>query len=237
MRQIVLDTETTGLLVAQGHRIIEVGGVELIERRLTGKHFHRYINPQREIEAGALRVHGISEEFLADKPLFQAIVAELLEYLDGAELIIHNASFDIGFLDNELQLVGKQLPSLAKRHPVIDTLQLARQKHPGQPNNLDALCKRYRIANTQRTLHGALLDARLLAEVYLAMTGGQGSLFSEMATATQGKRKVVQQPVARSNQSFAVIMADSLELQVHQQRLQAIQKASGKCLWLEESQP
>ncbi|MGB6976465.1 MAG: DNA polymerase III subunit epsilon [Gammaproteobacteria bacterium] len=233
MRQIVLDTETTGLSVADGHRIIEMGGVELVGRRLTGKHFHRYINPQREIDAGALQIHGITQSFLADKPLFREILDELLVYLEGAELIIHNASFDISFLDYELQLAGKQLPSLAQKHSVIDTLQLARQKHPGQPNKLDALCKRYGVDNTERTLHGALLDARLLAEVYLAMTGGQGSLFEESALNPKVTRPTqIKQNIGRKRQPLTVIMADVVEEQAHQRQLAAIQKASGKCKWM-----
>jgi DNA polymerase-3 subunit epsilon len=231
--QIVLDTETTGLSVAAGHRIIEIGAVKLAGRRLTGDHFHAYINPQREIDAKALEIHGITQNFLADKPLFQEIVTELLAYLEGAELIIHNASFDIGFLDYELQLAGKQFPSLAQRHSVIDTLQLAREKHPGQPNNLDALCKRYHVDNTRRTLHGALLDARLLAEIYLAMTGGQGNLFEDKILNLKTARSTgIKQVVTDKRQPLAVIMANAAEEQAHQQRLTAIQKASGKCEWL-----
>jgi len=177
MRQVVLDTETTGLEVSLGHRIIEIGCIELLDRRVTGNHWHHYFNPEREIDAGAYDVHGISNEFLQDKPHFETLAEEFYEYVRGAELIIHNAAFDIGFLNHEMTLL--QAPHhqpLEEICRVLDTLLLARQKHPGQKNNLDALCKRYDIDNSQRSLHGALLDARILADVYLAMTGGQTSL-------------------------------------------------------------
>ena len=176
MRQIVLDTETTGLEVSLGHRVIEIGCVELINRRVTGNHWHHYFNPQREIDAGAFDVHGISNDFLQDKPRFAELASEFLDYVKGAELIIHNAPFDVGFLNHELSLPDSALPPLEENCGILDTLLLARQKHPGQKNNLDALCKRYDIDNSQRSLQGALLDARILADVYLAMTGGQTSL-------------------------------------------------------------
>jgi DNA polymerase-3 subunit epsilon len=176
MRQIVLDTETTGLEVSQGHRIIEIGCVELVNRRVTGNHWHHYFNPQREIDAGAYEVHGISNDFLQDKPLFADLAADFHDYVKGAELIIHNAPFDVGFLNHELSLPETAMAPLEQSCGILDTLVLARQKHPGQKNNLDALCKRYDIDNSQRSLHGALLDARILADVYLAMTGGQTSL-------------------------------------------------------------
>lgn len=176
MRQIVLDTETTGLEVSQGHRIIEIGCIELINRRVTGNHWHYYVNPDREIDSGAFEVHGISSDFLQDKHRFAELAEEFLEYVAGAELVIHNAAFDVGFLDNELTLLETPAAPLRESCTVLDTLQLARQKHPGQKNNLDALCKRYDIDNSNRSLHGALLDARILADVYLAMTGGQTSL-------------------------------------------------------------
>ena len=175
-RQIVLDTETTGLEVSQGHKIIEIGCVELINRRITGRHFHQYVHPEREIDAGAMEVHGITLEFLAGKPNFSQVAAEFIEFVDGAELIIHNAAFDVGFLDAELRALENFDKKIAQICDVIDTLQMARHKHPGQRNNLDALCQRYEIDNSSRTLHGALLDAEILAEVYLAMTGGQASL-------------------------------------------------------------
>lgn len=176
MRQVVLDTETTGLEVGGGHRIIEIGCVELVNRRLTGRHFHRYVNPLREVDAGAIEVHGITNEFLADKPEFRAVAADFLEFIEDAELVIHNAPFDLGFLDAELQRVFPGRGPISSTFPVVDTLQLARRKHPGQRNNLDALCGRYGVDNSQRDLHGALLDAEILADVYLAMTGGQTDL-------------------------------------------------------------
>ncbi len=176
MRQIILDTETTGLEVSQGHRIIEIGCVELLNRRVTGNHWHYYINPDREIDNGAFEVHGISTEFLQDKHRFAELAEEFRDYVAGAELVIHNAPFDIGFLNNELALLDPPLAALEESCSILDTLLLARQKHPGQKNNLDALCKRYGIDNSNRSLHGALLDARILADVYLAMTGGQTSL-------------------------------------------------------------
>ena len=176
MRQIVLDTETTGLEVSLGHRVIEIGCVEMINRRVTGNHWHHYIQPDREIDPGAFEVHGISNEFLEDKPRFAELAEDFLNYVDGAELVIHNAPFDMGFLNYELSLLETDAVPLENRCGVLDTLLLARQKHPGQKNNLDALCRRYEIDNSQRSLHGALLDARILADVYLVMTGGQTSL-------------------------------------------------------------
>jgi len=176
MRQIVLDTETTGLEVSQGHRIIEIGCIELENRRVTGNHWHYYVNPDRAVDSGAFEVHGISSEFLQDKPRFAELAEEFHSYIAGAELVIHNAPFDVGFLDNELALLESPLAPVEKSCSILDTLLLARQKHPGQKNNLDALCKRYSIDNSNRSLHGALLDARILADVYLAMTGGQTSL-------------------------------------------------------------
>lgn len=176
MRQIVLDTETTGLEVSQGHRIIEIGCIELANRRVTGNHWHYYINPDRAVDSGAYEVHGISSEFLQDKPRFSELAEEFRSYVAGAELVIHNAPFDVGFLNNEFALLESPLAPLEENCGILDTLLLARQKHPGQKNNLDALCKRYGIDNSNRNLHGALLDARILTDVYLAMTGGQTSL-------------------------------------------------------------
>jgi DNA polymerase-3 subunit epsilon len=176
MRQIVLDTETTGLEVSQGHRVIEIGCVELVNRRLTGRHYHQYINPERDIDAGAMEVHGITPEFLADKPVFARIADAFLDFVGAAELIIHNAPFDLGFLDSELRRHCSDYPGLSRQCEVIDTLQMARRRHPGQRNNLDVLCNRYGVDNSSRELHGALLDAEILADVYLAMTGGQTSL-------------------------------------------------------------
>ena len=177
MRQIVLDTETTGLEPSQGHRVIEIGCVELEQRKLTGNHYHQYINPEREVEQGALDVHGISNEFLSEKPLFITVVDDFLDYIKGAELVIHNAPFDVGFLNHELkiagQVQGKSYGTINDYCTVLDTLEVARKKHPGQKNSLDALCKRYMVDNSQRDLHGALLDSEILADVYLLMTGGQ----------------------------------------------------------------
>ncbi|MFT5658651.1 MAG: DNA polymerase-3 subunit epsilon [Gammaproteobacteria bacterium] len=176
MRQVVLDTETTGLETSQGHRIIEIGCVELIDRRITDRHWHFYINPEREIDAGAFGVHGISNDFLHDKPLFADVAQDFIEYIKGAELVIHNAKFDVGFLDYEFAKLDGESTRINAICSVLDTLVMARQKHPGQKNNLDALCRRYFIDNGKRSLHGALLDARILADVYLAMTGGQTAL-------------------------------------------------------------
>src|SRR5690606_29140991 len=176
MRQIVLDTETTGLSPLQGHRIIEIGCVELVNRRLTGREYHRFINPEREIDEGAERVHGISREELRGQPRFAEIADELLEFIRGAELVIHNAEFDVGFLEHELGLMRHMQPRITQHARVLDTLTLAREMHPGQRNSLDALCKRYEVDSSRREVHGALIDAELLANVYLAMTGGQTAL-------------------------------------------------------------
>jgi DNA polymerase III subunit epsilon len=179
MRQIVLDTETTGLSPSQGHRIIEIGCVEVKQRRITGERFHCYLNPERAVDYGAFRVHGLSDEFLSEKPLFNRVVDEFLDFITGAELIIHNAPFDVGFLDHELNLLAARYGNVNRYCSVFDTLTYARQLHPGQKNSLDALCKRYSIENSHRQLHGALLDAEILARVYLAMTSGQESFFDK----------------------------------------------------------
>lgn len=232
MRQIVLDTETTGLETRDGHRIIEIGGVELLDRRLTGNNFHEYINPEREVEAGALEVHGISNEFLADKPRFAEVAEAFLDYIDGAELVIHNAPFDLGFLDYEYGMLGMNRPAFSERQPCIDTLELARAERPGQRNNLDALCRAYEVDNATRTLHGALLDAEILADVYLAMTGGQVALGLSMesdrsdVSALEAAAGAVDRPPVR------VLRADADELARHDQRLAAIQASSGDCVWL-----
>jgi DNA polymerase III subunit epsilon len=234
MRQIVLDTETTGLEPEAGHRVIEIGGVELIDRKPTGRHFHRYINPQREVDEGALSVHGITNEFLSDKPLFADVADELMAFLDGAELIIHNAPFDVMFLDYELG----RLPNLRKRVEdkctVVDTLALARHKHPGQKNSLDALCRRYDVDNSQRELHGALLDAEILADVYLMMTGGQTALFSyeESETAVVGPETLEIVRLAVDRPRLRVIVASALELTRHGAMLDELDKLSrGNCVW------
>jgi DNA polymerase-3 subunit epsilon len=234
MRQIVLDTETTGLETSQGHRIIEIGCVELHNRRLTGQHYHQYINPRREIDQGAIEVHGITNEFLADKPEFAQIAADFLEFVDGAELVIHNAPFDLGFLNAELGLLGKAFGNMESRCAVVDTLKLARSKHPGQRNNLDALCQRYMVDNSQRDLHGALLDAEILADVYLMMTGGQttfqlgaGDRDSGRISSSSSIRRL-----AAGRKPLRVIRASNEELDSHRRNLDNIAKASGgEVLW------
>uniref|UniRef100_E6QS09 DNA polymerase III subunit epsilon n=1 Tax=mine drainage metagenome TaxID=410659 RepID=E6QS09_9ZZZZ len=227
-RQIFLDTETTGLEPRLGHRIIEIAGVEMLNRRLTGRHFHRYLNPDRDIDAGAEAVHGLSRAFLQDKPRFGDVAQAFLDYLGDAELVIHNAPFDIGFLNAELSLLN-QAP-LTGRNVVLDTLKMARDLHPGQKNNLDALCRRYEIDNTRRTLHGALLDAELLASVYLAMTRGQDSLMTGMDLPQQQSADKPAPPVFGD---IKVLYASEDELSMHSAALAAIQK-DGKegCVWL-----
>ncbi|TDG13780.1 DNA polymerase III subunit epsilon [Seongchinamella unica] len=237
MRQIVLDTETTGLEVSQGHRIIEIGCVEIDTRRLTGNHYHQYINPGREIDQGAIEVHGITNEFLADKPAFERIVNEFLAFIEGAELVIHNAPFDLGFLNSEIQRLDPAAPPLEERCKIVDTLVMARGKHPGQRNSLDALCQRYHVDNSQRDLHGALLDAEILADVYLTMTGGQTTfqLSDNDSGSEDGARRserIVRLPVDRAR--LPVIEASTEELAAHEAQLQAIAAASGgRVLWHE----
>ena len=232
MRQIVLDTETTGLETEQGHRIIEIGALELLDRQLTGKQLHYYLNPERAIDAGALEVHGLTTEFLSDKPLFAGIAGELLEFVSGAELVIHNAAFDIGFLDYELSMAGAELGRVEDRASVLDTLEVAREMHPGQRNNLDALCKRYHVDNSNRSVHGAMLDAQLLAEVYLAMTGGQSSLGLKL-TEDHAQTGSGQSVLVETDGILSVIHADAEELDEHRQRLQHIERLSeGQCVWL-----
>lgn len=231
-RQIVLDTETTGLKPEEGHRIIEIGCIELINRRPTGKHFHCYLNPQRAIDAEAMRVHGISNEFVQDKPLFAAIVQQFLEFTHGAELLIHNAPFDVGFLNAELARLGNQFAKMEAYCAIFDTLAFAKTQHPGQRNSLDALCKRYFIDNSHRELHGALLDAQILAEVYLQMTGGQESLLGEDKSAPVVDAVAIPQ-LATNRSPLKIIYSQEQEQLEHQQRLIAIDKASkGQCLWL-----
>lgn len=233
MRQVVLDTETTGLDPRQGHRIIEIGALEMIDRQLTGKHFHVYINPERDIEQGALEVHGITEEFLRDKPRFAEICDELLAFADGAELVIHNAPFDLGFIDNELSLAGHSHASITELATVLDTLELARDLHPGQRNNLDALCKRYEVDNSTRTLHGALLDAEILADVYLAMTGGQVDLGLSLESPAVRADTDDEAHAAVARPQLIVLKASDAELAVHESRLDDIEKQSGGCLYRE----
>ena len=229
MRQIILDTETTGLEPADGHRVIEIGCVEMVDRRLSGNRFHCYLNPERDIEDGALEVHGISNEFMQDKPLFIDVADELLEFIGGAELIIHNAPFDVGFLDNEMALLQRQ-DRLSDHAGVLDTLELARDLHPGQRNSLDALCKRYDVDNSSRSLHGALLDAEILAEVYLAMTGGQCDLGLSFESPTDSDHAAAHMDTI-DRPELLVIEADEDELAAHEARIRAIQEKSGHCLW------
>lgn len=236
MRQIVLDTETTGLEPAEGHRIIEIGCIELDNRRVTGRRFHQYLQPDRPIDEGAVEVHGITDEFLADKPRFGDIVDDFMEFVRGAELVIHNAPFDVGFLNHELGIVG-QYGRIEEHCGVLDTLALARKLHPGQKNNLDALCKRYAVDNSRRELHGALLDAEILADVYLAMTGGQASLSLEGAVSETAETAVVttirRLPTVRPR--LRVIRADAGEIDAHAARLLQIDAASGgHCVWLRQ---
>ncbi|MBS0366224.1 MAG: DNA polymerase III subunit epsilon [Proteobacteria bacterium] len=233
MRQIVLDTETTGLEPGQDHRIIEIGCVELVNRRATGRTFHRYLDPERAIDEGALAVHGISRANLDGQPRFADIAAELLEFIADAELVIHNAAFDVAFLDAELARLPGEARQVGGLCRVLDTLALARELHPGQRNSLDALCKRYQVDNSDRSLHGALLDARILADVYLAMTGGQSALALSVgseAAALQQQGGPIR--VAARTAPLPVFAADAEELAAHEAMLAVIAKASGGCLWL-----
>jgi DNA polymerase III subunit epsilon len=233
MRQLVLDTETTGLSVELGHRIIEIGVIELVNRRPTGNHFHRYVNPEREVEAGAVSVHGITNEFLADKPRFAEIAHDLWEWIGGDELIIHNAPFDVGFLDLEFRRCGIGRP-LAEMCAVTDTVQMARKLHPGQKASLDALCKRYEVDNSHREYHGALLDARLLADVYLAMTGGQSMLsLDSQARGVDGARLSWDQRLGVRDEPLIVLRPDQAERAAHLERLTAIAKKSS-LVWVGE---
>lgn len=249
MRQIVLDTETTGLDVKSGHRIIEIGCVEIIERKLTGRHFHVYVNPDRKVDEGAIAVHGITDVFLENKPKFHQIFDDFLSFIKGAELIIHNATFDVGFLNQEFLLLSSQV----NRQPVglvtdyctvVDTLLMARERHPAQRNNLDALCKRYGVDNSKREFHGALLDAEILADVYLAMTGGQVSFFldkqenldaqkeSQEPSVPSSNSTLLKQKIPSEQKPLKVIYATESELALHAERLSALAKSSGQAsLW------
>ncbi len=231
MRQIVLDTETTGLETTQGHRIIEIGCLEISHRRLTEKQYHQYLQPDRKMDADAVTVHGITNEFLQDKPRFADIVEEFMAFIKGSELIIHNAVFDVGFIDHELNLLRQGWKTLDHYCKITDTLTLARQRHPGQKNNLDALCKRYNINNSNRQLHGALLDSQILAQVYLAMTGGQVSLLVEEHHTPLNEQQMIKR-ISLQSAVLTVIAPTEEELQAHQHCLSTIDKASGgKCLW------
>ena len=228
-RQIILDTETTGLNARFGDRVIEIGCIELLSRNVTDRHFHRYLNPEREIEEGAAKVHGLTSEFLADKPKFAEIAGEFVDYVSGAELIIHNAAFDVEFLDQELSFAGmKKLADYCLG--VVDTLAMARELHPGRKNSLDALCERYAVNNAHRTLHGALLDARLLAEVYLALTRGQESLVMELEAPSEAAVAAARVDAKK----LTVLRATAEELKAHEKILDAIDKAAkeqGGSLW------
>ena len=240
MRQIVLDTETTGLDPKSGHRIIEIGCVELINRKLTGRHYHQYINPEREVDDGAIEVHGITNEFLVDKPVFSKIADEFMTFCDGAELVIHNAPFDVGFINAELKRLGSpRWRNVAAHCGVLDTLALAREKHPGQKNNLDALCKRYFVDNSQRDLHGALLDAEILADVYLTMTGGQTDLALAAEASGDGEEGDKNQTMeagsirrlSAERPALTVVRASAEELDAHETFLAQLEKAGGKHFW------
>ncbi len=238
-RQILLDTETTGLEPEQGHRIIEIGCVEMIDRRLTGNNFHQYLQPDREIDSAAVEVHGITNEFLADKPRFGDIVHDFVDYVRGSELIIHNAPFDVGFLNHELRRLDRNADLLENRCLVTDTLVLAKKKHPGQRNSLDALCKRYGIDNSHRELHGALLDAEILADVYLVMTGGQTALsLDSLSGDYEGRTGTDVRRLGRDRPALRVVYADEQESRAHLARLEAIREASGgRCLWTAHQEP
>jgi DNA polymerase III subunit epsilon len=239
-RQIVLDTETTGLEPERGHRIIEIGCVEVVNRRPTGAHFHEYLNPERDIDAGAAAVHGITLDKLVGKPRFAEVAERFMAFVDGAELVIHNAPFDVAFLDSELKrwaaVAGSEPLTIRSRCRVLDTLALAREMHPGQRNGLDALCKRYAVDNSHRQLHGALLDARILADVYLAMTGGQSALaLDEMARpaarASADGGVNARQPVALRG-TLRVVSASDAEAAAHEEFMKMVRKASGgKAIW------
>ena len=231
-RQVVLDTETTGLNVSEGHRVIEIGAVEVVSRRLTSANFHVYLNPGRAIDEGAQQVHGISEDFLADKPPFESVAKAFIAFIEGAELVIHNAPFDVAFLDKELSRLPGPKRRISELCDVVDSLEMARDRHPGQRNSLDALCTRYDVDNSRRTYHGALLDAEILAEVYLAMTGGQTTLelaASEDSVTASAGRRLSRNPLA---DTLPVVKANENELAQHELVLDTIDRASGgRCVW------
>ncbi|MTI14649.1 DNA polymerase III subunit epsilon [Sansalvadorimonas verongulae] len=230
-RIIVLDTETTGLEPSLGHRVIEIGCVELVNRKLTGNHYHVYINPQREVEASAIEVHGITNEFLQDKPVFSQIAQDFLNFVNGAELVIHNAPFDVGFINHEFRMLTNPPGNIESYCKITDSLALARKKHPGQRNSLDALCKRYGVDNSSRTLHGALLDSEILADVYLIMTGGQtslslGNLTGGGESGASGIRRL-----SADRPPLKVINPSEDEWVAHQKKLDVLEKKAGSCLW------
>ena len=229
MRQIVLDTETTGIDPNDGHRIIEIGCVEVVERELTGRNYHVYINPEREVEAEAITVHGITNEFLTDKPKFAEIADEFFEFIKGAELVIHNAAFDVGFMDSEFARL-KPVRKTADHCGVVDTLAIARAKHPGQKNNLDALCKRYGVDNSNRDLHGALLDAEILADVYLLMTGSQTALSLDSGAGDDGSAGGLRR-ISSERQPLAVVRASDEEAEAHEAFMAMMEKQAGGTVW------
>ena len=228
-RQIILDTETTGINPKDGHRIVEIGCVELINRRFTGNNFHVYINPERIIDAEVVAVHGITNERVRHEPKFREIAQDFYNYIQGAELVIHNAAFDVGFINHEISMLHPQLPPVAEYCTILDTLLMAREMHPGQKNNLDALCRRYDINNSHRTLHGALLDAEILADVYLLMTGGQVSL--NLANEQEGQDQGQGPAAIKRSGQLKVLRATDEELAAHESRLDLVQKKGGSCLW------
>ena len=235
-RQIVLDTETTGMNMIgvhyEGHRIIEIGAVEVVNRRLTGNNFHIYLRPDRLVDPEAFGVHGIADEFLADKPTFADIADEFLDYIRGAELVIHNASFDIGFMDYEFSMLNRGIEKTETFCRITDSLAMARKMFPGKRNSLDALCSRYEIDNSKRTLHGALLDSEILAEVFLAMTGGQTSLaFSQEGDGAQQNEGETIQRIVRPASALRVVAASDEEVMAHESRLDLVMKKGGSCLW------
>jgi DNA polymerase-3 subunit epsilon len=235
MRQIVLDTETTGLETHHGHRIIEIGCVELVDRTLTGNQFHQYLQPDREIDEAAMDVHGITNEFLEDKPRFADIAQDFIEYVTGAELIIHNAPFDVGFINHELDKLDGEWDKLSNYCTITDSLVLAKKMHPGQRNSLDALCKRYEIDNSHRELHGALLDAEILSDVYLALTGGQTALMLDsFSSGVDGGAESEIRRVRQDRPALRVVTAAEEELVAHNGRLDAIEEKAGSCLWRSE---
>lgn len=240
-RQIVLDTETTGMnklgVHYEGHRIIEIGAVEVINRRPTGRHYHVYVKPDRLVDPEAYGVHGISDEFLADKPTFDQIAEEFIDFIRGGELVIHNAAFDIGFMDHEFRLLQRGIPKTDTFCTITDSLLMARRLFPGKRNNLDALCNRYEIDNSKRTLHGALLDAEILAEVYLAMTGGQTSMAFQMEGDTHQTDSAQDiQRIIRPTTTMKVVYASDEEVQAHEARLDLVAKKGGSCLWRAEAE-
>ena len=235
MRQIILDTETTGINPQLGHRIIEIGCVEMIDRKLTGKHFHVYINPQRIVEDEAISVHGITNEFLRDKPVFKEIAEDFFQYIKGAELVIHNAAFDVGFINHEFSLLKPSLPPVEGYCAILDTLAMARKKHPGQKNSLDALCKRYGINNSHRELHGALLDAEILADVYLLLSGGQTTLSLDKDS-SEGSGESILRRVSKDRPELKVLNATNEEFDEHLKYLAALKKSSEEVIWDKYSQ-